>query len=613
MSETQGTGNPDIDFSSPDDWLRGLVDQTLAGIYLIQDGHFRYVNREFARIFGYSKPTDIIDKIEANCLIAPEDRQRVAENIRRRTDGEVPEMRYAFIGLCRDGRQIHVDVYGRAMLFHGKPAVIGLLLDVTERKLAEAASNEKLRALFESSPLGIALVDSNGRHVEFNDTYLRLFGYSSKQLLAMECWDLIADQHSEATEHLRRSLNNTGRFDPIELEYCCQNGQRIPVQASGMRITSSDGKHYIWSIIEDISARKQAERAFQDNMRFAQQLVEAIPSPVFYKDGDGRYLGCNEAFELYLGKQRQTFIGKSVYDLSPKDLADRYFAADKALLDSHGTQIYEAIVQWADGSRHNVVFHKATFTRADGQIGGLVGVILDITDRKRLESEMAEHIESLSTLNRQYEETQKELMAVNALLNERSREIEEANKRLEVLSTIDELTSLPNRRRFESFYDYEWRRALRMKYPLAVVMIDIDFFKSYNDHFGHLAGDECLKAVASALLVVNRPGDLVARYGGEEFVAVLFNTDLEGARHVAEVMRESIAGLGIRHDHSAVASHVTISLGIASTCSDGTNTEEPPLIAGQWHLIRMADKALYKAKDEGRDCVRALEDKESCE
>ncbi|MDP3177992.1 MAG: PAS domain S-box protein, partial [Spirochaetaceae bacterium] len=164
-----------VDFSSPDGWLRGLIEQTLAGIYLIQDGRFRYVNQGFADIFGYHSTAEIIDKIGIDSLIAPEDRQKVTENIRRRTSGEKPEMRYCFIGQRRDGRRIHIEVHGRNMDFRGRPAVIGLALDVTARKLAEAASDAKLRALFELSPLGIALVDMRGRHIEFNDTYLRLF------------------------------------------------------------------------------------------------------------------------------------------------------------------------------------------------------------------------------------------------------------------------------------------------------------------------------------------------------------------------------------------------------------------------------------------------------
>jgi two-component system, NtrC family, sensor kinase len=154
-----GTSRELASFSCSDDWLRGLVEQTLAGIYLIQDDCFRYVNQGFANIFGYGSPAEIIDTLKIDTLVAPENRQMVAQDVRRRASGEEPEMRYSFIGL---------------------------LLDVTERKLAEAVSDEKLGALFELSPLGIALVDMQGRVVAFNDTYPRLLGYLAEALQKMD-------------------------------------------------------------------------------------------------------------------------------------------------------------------------------------------------------------------------------------------------------------------------------------------------------------------------------------------------------------------------------------------------------------------------------------------
>ncbi len=124
--------------------MRGLVEQTLAGIYLIQEGRFRYVNPEFARIFGYASPEDIIDVLPMTDLIAPEDRDRVIENVRRRASGEVQEMRYEFVGMRQDGTRIHVEVHGRRLEFNGVPAVIGLILDVSARRQAERAKGNFL-------------------------------------------------------------------------------------------------------------------------------------------------------------------------------------------------------------------------------------------------------------------------------------------------------------------------------------------------------------------------------------------------------------------------------------------------------------------------------------
>ena len=119
-------------------------------------------------------------------------------------------------------------------------------------------------------------------------------------------------------------------------------------------------------------------------------ILDAIPAPVFYKDAAGVYRGCNKAFEAYLGKPRDVIVGKDVYGLSPKELADVYKQADDALFAARGTQIYEARVRYADGTYHDVMFHKAVFEHADGTIAGLVGTILDITSRKQAEKALAE-------------------------------------------------------------------------------------------------------------------------------------------------------------------------------------------------------------------------------
>jgi PAS domain S-box-containing protein len=117
-----------------------------------------------------------------------------------------------------------------------------------------------------------------------------------------------------------------------------------------------------------------------------QTVINAIPAPIFYKDHAGVYLGCNEAFEKFIGLSREGIVGKTVYDVAPKDLADVYYAADEALLRSGEPRTYEASVRYADGSRHEVLFHKTVFHEADGRLGGLVGTMVDITERKEAEA-----------------------------------------------------------------------------------------------------------------------------------------------------------------------------------------------------------------------------------
>ena len=167
---------------------------------------------------------------------------------------------------------------------------------------------------------------------------------------------------------------------------------------------------------------------------------------------------------------------------------------------------------------------------------------------------------------------------------------------LERLANLDGLTEIPNRRSFDEYLDQEWRRAKRNETQLAVILMDIDHFKKYNDNYGHGAGDTCLRQVAQALRgALYRAGDMVARYGGEEFVAVLPETNLEAAAAVAEKMREAIAALSIPHLFSEVGDIVSLSLGVADAVPwEGSSPEE---------LLLAVDKNLYRAKESGRNRV----------
>ena len=182
-------------------------------------------------------------------------------------------------------------------------------------------------------------------------------------------------------------------------------------------------------------------------------------------------------------------------------------------------------------------------------------------------------------------------------LQDSQRRLLDSNRQLQRLSNLDGLTGLSNRRHVDEFIAAEWKRALREQSMLAVLMIDVDDFKRYNDSYGHLAGDEVLKAVAAALQAcVNRPADLAARFGGEEFIAVLPSTAPAGALAIGEKIRATIEALALPHCASRCAAHVTVSIGGA--CLVPQRGELPP------RLIEAADAALYRAKHAGRN--RAL-------
>jgi len=176
-------------------------------------------------------------------------------------------------------------------------------------------------------------------------------------------------------------------------------------------------------------------------------------------------------------------------------------------------------------------------------------------------------------------------------------ELKQQREILENLSSIDGLTGIPNRRNFDEFLDRNWYFCMRASMAISLIMIDIDHFKKFNDHYGHLEGDECLKKVAATLKsCINRDTDMMARYGGEEFACILPATDIEGALSIAESMRKSIEALSITNAQSSTANYVTISLGVASVV--------PIKDLQAVTIIQHADRALYAAKRSSRNCVK---------
>ncbi len=187
-------------------------------------------------------------------------------------------------------------------------------------------------------------------------------------------------------------------------------------------------------------------------------------------------------------------------------------------------------------------------------------------------------------------------------LNKTLDELSSANQKLLHYAIVDGLTGVSNRRHFDHILDKEWYRAIRETMPLALLMIDIDYFKAYNDNYGHQAGDECLKLVAGSLKAPRsngsfRSSDLLARYGGEEFSVILPNTSIDGAIKIAESLRKGVENLKIKHEKNKSAGYVTVSIGVASLTPESNSL---PSI-----LVSLADKALYQAKKDGRNCIVA--------
>jgi diguanylate cyclase (GGDEF)-like protein len=228
--------------------------------------------------------------------------------------------------------------------------------------------------------------------------------------------------------------------------------------------------------------------------------------------------------------------------------------------------------------------------RLAGNPGCLMALLRAFSERSRRD------LEGLVSANLKLSAQAEQMDRKNRELTETRRQLEHRNRDLERISALDTLTQIANRRRFDTVLRQEWRRCARDESPLSLAFCDIDYFKPFNDTYGHQAGDECLVRVAQAMEeTLNRPADLVARYGGEEFIALLVDTGVEGARMLAERMRARVESLRVEHRASTVAPHLTVSLGVATVVPrPGLRPED---------LVDLADRALYAAKEGGRNRV----------
>jgi two-component system cell cycle response regulator len=305
--------------------------------------------------------------------------------------------------------------------------------------------------------------------------------------------------------------------------------------------------------------RLQAESALRESKEQLQQILDSIDAGIAFVDADRRYQFVNRFYEVRFNRSQESILGKYVWEV----IGSEAYASVEGYLDrvlKGEPQSFEFGITYLDGQYAHLSSHLTPAFNASTQIIGYYLFVFDISERHRLE---------------QY--------------------LQAANAELEQLVILDSLTQVANRRKFDDYLEQEWQRSVRSQQPLSLIMFDIDFFKRYNDHYGHQTGDICLIKIAQSVqATVHRTTDLVARYGGEEFAVVLPNTSLSGAIVIAEQIQQAIKALAIPHGCSDVSPIVSISLGVVSLV--------PTALGSPKQLIASADRALYTAKQQGRDC-----------
>jgi diguanylate cyclase (GGDEF)-like protein/PAS domain S-box-containing protein len=315
-----------------------------------------------------------------------------------------------------------------------------------------------------------------------------------------------------------------------------------------------------------LSESERLRANVEESERRFRLLAEASSDIIILSDLDNRRRYASPAITEVLGWMPEEAVARSFREAAhPDDLqaVERLF---RDCLNGAPAESLEYRACRADGSYAWLEIKPRLYCDAStGQPAGFVTVARDISRRKLEEAE--EH---------------------------------KAFETMEHLASSDPLTGIANRRHFDTTIENEWLRAARERTSLSVLLLDVDFFKVYNDLNGHLIGDECLRQIVATILpVVSRPADLLARYGGEEFIVVLPSTDAAGARQMAEWIRDAVESARLPHPGNLPYGVITVSVGCA------TMVPRPEIT--HLHLLEAADRALYRAKSQGRNCVQVAE------
>ncbi|AJJ12464.1 diguanylate cyclase domain protein [Yersinia rohdei] len=422
----------------------------------------------------------------------------------------------------------------------------------------------ELESIYSNAPAGLCFIDSALSYVTVNDYLAELLGKNTAEINGRKVADFLPGiipilQNALLMAYCNESIPDA-EFqmpDKARVFFMRINAAKYPNgQVSGLSVA-----------MIDISPLKEMQEKLRSSQQHYRNMVELNPQIPWTASPDGMITDVSSRFEKITGLTREEAL------------------ADKWLRTIHTDDRHPTLVSWEHSLQTQepldveirfchvekgwnwMRIRAVPSVDAQGQVLCWYGTVEDIHERKLLELKLIK-----------------------------------ANRRLEIQASTDSLTKLPNRREFKKVLAHEFMRAKRSSSPLAILMIDIDYFKNFNDYYGHISGDACLRLVARALRkALKRNTDIVARYGGEEFAAILPDTDPTGASLVAEHILQSIRAMGIKHYDSKFRK-VTISLGV-------TVYQAPlhPGISDQADLMLAADQALYYSKKNGRNQFNVAE------
>jgi diguanylate cyclase (GGDEF)-like protein/PAS domain S-box-containing protein len=415
------------------------------------------------------------------------------------------------------------------------------------------------------TPAMLHSIDAEGRLISVSDAWLAKLGYAREEVIGRRSSEFLTPQSREyAVKEVLPEFFRCGHCENVEYQMVCKDGRVIDVLLSAVLDRDPSGRGPVSvAVITDVTAPKAAEQRLRQSEARYRLLAENSTDMVFQVGRDllRRYVSpaCREIF----GREPEELIGSQPFGMIHPDDVGRVVLTYQSLFEGRAERL--SVINRGRHRDGRWIWVEARFRALKdpltGEVTSVVGTLRDISARKAIEEQLAA-----------------------------------ANSKLRALAGQDGLTGLANRRAFDAAMAQACRQAQRRKTSLALLMIDVDWFKAFNDRFGHLAGDECLRRIAQEITAIaRRPGDVASRYGGEEFVVLLPEMDEAAAAALAERLREAVLTLGIAHPASAVAI-VTVSAGVASAAPGEA-------AFGPKRLLQAADEALYRAKEGGRNMV----------
>lgn len=508
------------------------------------DGTYIYLSSTCETLLGF-KSKELVGK-NPYWLIHPDDYKIIKSNYLT----NIPEIRTDIYRIKRkDGKYIWLETTSKDI--RNKDGSIKELIsvsrDITSRKEMEEEilkSHELNSNILESIEDAFFVLDYNWCFTYINKQAEILFSRKREELLEKCIWDEFPEGEVSAFYNEYHNVMSEKKSSYFE-EFS------HPLN-KWFRVAAYPGKEGISVYYHDITEIKQGEQLLIDSENKFRSLINSMNDIVFTLDIEGRYTGVYGNWVKKYGIGSKSLIGQTPSEIFGPEKGYVHEEAEKQTLKGEGVAY-----DWSQETEGRIEYYQTSLSpikNSEGNITGIVGVGRNITDKNILEEKLRE------------------------------------------LSYKDGLTLVFNRRYFDETIEKEWEKAARKSSILSLIMLDIDYFKVYNDTYGHQQGDDCLKLIAHTLNeAINRTRDLdlVSRYGGEEFTIILPETNEEGAIKVVERIRHNIEELKLPNINSKVKPFVTLSAGIA--------TIVPTTLSSCKLLINNADKALYKAKESGRN------------